>query len=135
MRSHGGHSTMHAASSVRSRRDSASGSDELLTRQRKEGSVMKSSHAVLAYLASGAMSGVMMLVSLDAVAEAPAAKTVVLVHGAFADGSSWHKVIPLLKKEGLKVIAVQNPLESLEGDVAFTNRALELAEGPVVLVA
>jgi len=63
-----------------------------------------------------------------------AAKTVVLVHGAFADGSSWHKVIPLLEKAGLQVVAVQNPLESLEGDVAFTNRALDLAEGPVVLV-
>jgi len=62
------------------------------------------------------------------------AKTVVLVHGAFADGSSWAKVIPLLKKAGLKVIAVQNPLDSLEHDVAFTNRALDLAEGPVVLV-
>lgn len=66
---------------------------------------------------------------------APApAKTVVLVHGAFADGSSWQRVIPLLKKAGLKVIAVQNPLDTLENDVAFTNRALDLAEGPVVLV-
>ena len=62
------------------------------------------------------------------------AKTVVLVHGAFADGSSWQKVIPLLGKAGLKVIAVQNPLDSLDNDVAFTNRALDLAEGPVVLV-
>jgi len=62
------------------------------------------------------------------------AKTVVLVHGAFADGSSWAKIIPLLEKAGLKVIAVQNPLDSLDNDVAFTNRALDLAEGPVVLV-
>ncbi|RUM07639.1 alpha/beta fold hydrolase [Rhizobium chutanense] len=62
------------------------------------------------------------------------AKTVVLVHGAFADGSSWQKVIPLLEKAGLKVIAVQNPLESLESDVAFTKRAIRDAEGPVVLV-
>jgi len=72
----------------------------------------------------------------SAMAQAPGpAKTVVLVHGAFADGSSWGKVIPLLKKAGLKVIAVQNPLDSLENDVAFTNRALDIAEGPVVLVA
>jgi pimeloyl-ACP methyl ester carboxylesterase len=72
-------------------------------------------------------------VSPDAAAQT-AAKTVVLVHGAFADGSSWQRVIPLLKEAGLKVIAVQNPLDSLENDVAFTNRALDLAEGPVVLV-
>lgn len=62
------------------------------------------------------------------------AKTVVLVHGAFADGSSWNKVIPLLKKAGLNVVAVQNPLDSLKNDVAFTNRAIANAEGPVVLV-
>lgn len=62
------------------------------------------------------------------------AKSVVLVHGAFADGSSWSKVTPILEKAGLDVIAVQNPLESLKGDVAFTNRAIERAEGPVVLV-
>ena len=62
------------------------------------------------------------------------AKTVVLVHGAFADGSSWRKVIPPLEKAGLKVIAVQNPLDSLENDVAATKRAIRNAEGPVVLV-
>lgn len=66
-------------------------------------------------------------------AQAPA-RTVVLVHGAFADGSSWHKVIPHLLKAGLQVIAVQNPLDSLDNDVAFTHRALDIAEGPVVLV-
>ena len=63
-----------------------------------------------------------------------AAKTVVLVHGAFADGSSWQKVIPLLKKAGLTVVAVQHPLDSVDNDVAFTTRALDIAEGPVVLV-
>lgn len=62
------------------------------------------------------------------------AKTAVLVHGAFADGSSWQKVIPLLEAAGLKVVAVQNPLESLESDVTFTRRAIHNAEGPVVLV-
>lgn len=69
----------------------------------------------------------------DSAASAPA-KTVVLVHGAFADGSSWNKVIPLLQKAGLKVVAVQNPLDSLAGDVAFTNRAINDADGSVVLV-
>lgn len=69
-----------------------------------------------------------------AFAEDLKAKTVVLVHGAFADGSSWQKVIPLLERAGLKVVAVQNPLDSLEGDVAVTKRAIRDAEAPVVLV-
>jgi pimeloyl-ACP methyl ester carboxylesterase len=60
--------------------------------------------------------------------------TVVLVHGAFADGSSWNKVIPLLQAKGLKVVAVQNPLTSLEDDVAATKRAIDAQTGPVVLV-
>lgn len=63
-----------------------------------------------------------------------AAKTAVLVHGAFADGSSWNKVIPLLRQEGLKTLSVQLPLHSLAEDVAFTQRAIANAEGPVVLV-
>jgi pimeloyl-ACP methyl ester carboxylesterase len=84
-------------------------------------------------VACGLMSAMSYAIPLSASAQTPA-KTVVLVHGAFADGSSWQKVIPLLEKAGLKVIAVQNSLESLEGDVAATNRALDLAEGPVVLV-
>jgi pimeloyl-ACP methyl ester carboxylesterase len=60
--------------------------------------------------------------------------TVVLVHGAFADGSSWNKVIPLLQAQGLKAVAVQNPLTSLEDDVAFANRVINAQTGPVVLV-
>lgn len=84
-------------------------------------------------LASAAL-GVAMISGGAAFAADLTAKSVVLVHGAFADGSSWSKVTPLLEEAGLDVIAVQNPLESLEGDVAFTNRAIERAEGPVVLV-
>lgn len=60
-------------------------------------------------------------------------KNVVLVHGAFADGSSWAKVIPLLQAKGFNVIAVQNPLTSLEEDVAATKRAIALMDGPVLL--
>ena len=60
--------------------------------------------------------------------------TVVLVHGAFADGSSWNKVIPLLQAQGLNAVAVQNPLTSLEDDVAFANRVINAQSGPVVLV-
>jgi pimeloyl-ACP methyl ester carboxylesterase len=61
-------------------------------------------------------------------------KNVVLVHGAFADGSSWSKVIPILHANGYNVIAVQNPLSSLEDDVAATKRAIALMDGPVLLV-
>ena len=60
--------------------------------------------------------------------------TIVLIHGAFADGSSWNKVIPILQKKGYKTIAVQNPLTSLTDDVAFTERALAEATGKVILV-
>lgn len=60
--------------------------------------------------------------------------TVVLVHGAFADGSSWDKVIPLLHARGLHVVAVQNPLTSLADDVKSVRRVVEVQKGPVVLV-
>ena len=46
--------------------------------------------------------------------------SIVLVHGAWADGSSWSKMIPLLQAKGLHVVAVQNPLTSLADDVAAT---------------
>jgi pimeloyl-ACP methyl ester carboxylesterase len=60
--------------------------------------------------------------------------TVVLVHGAFADGSAWDKVVPILQAKGLNVVAVQNPLTSLADDVAATRRVLDMQTGPVVLV-
>lgn len=60
--------------------------------------------------------------------------TIILVHGAFADGSSWNKVIPILQKKGYQTISVQNPLTSLEDDVAFVNRAIAEVNGSVVLV-
>ncbi|PWT97355.1 MAG: alpha/beta hydrolase, partial [Terriglobia bacterium] len=53
---------------------------------------------------------------------------------AFADGSSWSRVIPLLQAEGLNVTAVQNPLTSLAEDVANTRRLLAQQEGPTILV-
>jgi pimeloyl-ACP methyl ester carboxylesterase len=61
-------------------------------------------------------------------------KNIVLVHGAFADGTSWSKVIPLLQAEGYNVVAVQNPLTSLADDVAATKRIIVLQDGPVILV-
>src|SRR6202041_3400683 len=62
-------------------------------------------------------------------------KNIVLVHGAFADGTSWSRVIPLLEADGFHVAAVQNPLTSLADDVAATKRLVALQEGPVLLVA
>ena len=59
---------------------------------------------------------------------------VVLVHGAWADASSWLKVIPLLTAKGLNVTAVQLPLNSHEADVATVRRAIALEDGMIVLV-
>jgi pimeloyl-ACP methyl ester carboxylesterase len=63
------------------------------------------------------------------------AHNVVLVHGLYADASSWSEVIPLLQKAGLHVTAVQNPLTSLADDAEATRRVLALQDGPTVLVA
>ena len=80
----------------------------------------------------------MAMLSNRSIAQAPdssdAIKTVVLVHGAWADGSSWSKVIPILKAEGFHVVAVQLPLTSLAEDVATVKRALLLEQGPLILV-
>ncbi|MFB9252789.1 alpha/beta fold hydrolase [Sphaerisporangium melleum] len=62
-----------------------------------------------------------------------AVRNVVLVHGAYADGSSWLEVIERLQEAGLNVTSVQNPLTSLADDVAATERALALQDGPTVL--
>ena len=74
--------------------------------------------------------------SATAMGQTPAAggvKTVLLVHGAWADGSSWSKLIPLLEAKGLHVVAVQIPLTSFADDVAATQRAIALEDGPVLL--
>lgn len=60
--------------------------------------------------------------------------TVILVHGAFADGSSWGNVIPQLEKSGYNVIAVQNPLTSYADDVATTRRVIDAQQGSVIVV-
>ncbi|SDF59505.1 alpha/beta fold hydrolase [Terriglobus roseus] len=66
--------------------------------------------------------------------QAMLSKNIVLVHGAFADGSSWSKVVPLLLAKGYKVTAVSNPLTSFQDDVAATKRAIAAQDGPVTLV-
>jgi pimeloyl-ACP methyl ester carboxylesterase len=60
---------------------------------------------------------------------------IVLVHGLWADGSSWSKVIPTLQKAGHRVIAVQLAEHSLAEDVATVKRAIDLVGGPTILVA
>jgi pimeloyl-ACP methyl ester carboxylesterase len=67
-------------------------------------------------------------------AQPATSRNVVLVHGAYADGSCWTEVIGRLQLAGLKATAVQNPLTSLADDVAATRRILALQDGPTVLV-
>ncbi len=84
----------------------------------------------LRYLAFASLG----LAGLPAAVHAQPANNVILVHGAWADGSSWSKIIPLLTAKGLQVTAVQLPLTSFADDVATVKRALALENGPVVLV-
>src|SRR5450432_3880811 len=67
-------------------------------------------------------------------AQTPVVKNIVIVHGAFADGSGWKAVYTILEKKGYHVTIVQNPLSSLDDDVEATNRILDQQDGPVVLV-
>jgi pimeloyl-ACP methyl ester carboxylesterase len=67
-------------------------------------------------------------------AQAADAPAIVLVHGAWANGSSWERVVPLLQARGLDVIAVHNPLSSFEADVAATRRVIEAQKKDVILV-
>ena len=92
---------------------------------------MKLDYTVLAISLASiiAMSGVS-----QAQSQQPAVKNIVLVHGAFADGTSWGKVIPILESRGFHVVAVQNPLTSLADDVNATRRIIALQDGPVILV-
>ena len=62
------------------------------------------------------------------------AKTIVLVHGGFVDGSGWEGVYKILRKDGYNVAIVQNPTISLSDDVAATRRIIAAQNGPVVLV-
>lgn len=72
--------------------------------------------------------------AMAAPASAKAVKNIVLVHGAFADGSGWAGVHKILVKDGYTVSIVQNPTLSLTGDVAATKRVIASTNGPVILV-
>src|SRR5688500_7143362 len=65
-------------------------------------------------------------------AQTMSVKNVVLVHGAFADGSGWKGIYEVLTKKGYNVTIVQNPLSSLEDDVAATDLALDKIDGPAI---
>ncbi len=67
-------------------------------------------------------------------AEAAEVKNIVIVHGALADGSGWRKATDILQKRGFNVTIVQQPITSLDDDVAATKRVLDLQEGPTLLV-
>lgn len=91
-------------------------------------------HASLRTTALAVVVGAQALGGQTMAANGHMAKNVVLVHGAFADGSSWSKVIPLLQAKGFHVTAVGIPLTSFADDVAATKRAIAAQDGPTVLV-
>jgi len=70
----------------------------------------------------------------EPVAQSSRVKNIVLVHGAFADGSGWRGVYDELTRKGYRVTVVQNPLTSLEDDVAATRRAIARQDGPTIVV-
>ncbi|MFO1141517.1 MAG: alpha/beta hydrolase [Amaricoccus sp.] len=74
------------------------------------------------------------LIAAPALAAGGTDKSVVLVHGAFVDGSGWEGVYQILKKDGYDVTVVQNPTDSLAGDVAATRAVLDAQTKPVILV-
>jgi pimeloyl-ACP methyl ester carboxylesterase len=78
--------------------------------------------------------GLALFLSIPALADGARKATIVLIHGAFADGSAWSHVIPRLEDDGYYVIAVQNPLTSFADDVATTKRVIDAQQGPVVVV-
>ena len=59
--------------------------------------------------------------------------SIVLVHGAWSDGSGWAKVIPILQSEGHDVVAVQNQMTSLAGDAANTRATIDAMQGPTIV--
>lgn len=80
------------------------------------------------------VAAVALLAAAVAPARAEPVKNVVIVHGAFADGSGWRAVAGILGKDGYKVSVVQEPLTSLADDVAATKRVLDLQQGASILV-
>src|SRR5688572_1610082 len=89
---------------------------------------------VMATTAAAGLAVATLAQSAERIPETQAVRNVVLVHGAFADGSGWRGVYDDLTSRGYRVTIVQNPLTSLADDVAATKRALARQDGPTVLV-
>ncbi len=85
------------------------------------------------YIAAAAAT-LALLSAVAAPARSEPVRNVVIVHGAFADGSGWKRVAGILGRDGYTVSVVQEPLTSLADDVAATKRLLELQQGPTLLV-
>ncbi|MNV02784.1 Alpha/beta hydrolase family protein [compost metagenome] len=94
----------------------------------------KTTTTIAVIAAVAALSTTIPANAADSIPATQSVRNVVLVHGAFADGSGWKGVYDILTKQGYCVTIVQNPLTSLADDVAATKRALERQDGPVILV-
>jgi pimeloyl-ACP methyl ester carboxylesterase len=103
------------------------------TLQRKRIIIMMNRRTFSAALAAGAAASLISTRGMAANAAPPKARNVVLVHGLFADGSSWSEVIPRLQAAGLNVTSVQNPLTTLPEAVASAERVLARQDGQAVL--
>src|SRR5260370_5937832 len=82
-----------------------------------------------------APAAVLLLGAAAAPASAAPVKNIVLVHGAWVDGSGWKPVYEILTKDGYHVSVVQEPLTSLNDDVTATKRVIALQQGPCILVS
>ncbi|HSZ52991.1 MAG TPA: alpha/beta hydrolase [Caulobacteraceae bacterium] len=95
--------------------------------------MMMDRRAFSATVVASAAASLVSTRSIAATASAAPARNVVLVHGLFADGSSWSEVISRLQAAGLNVTSVQNPLTTLPEAVASAQRVLDRQDGPTVL--
>jgi pimeloyl-ACP methyl ester carboxylesterase len=82
----------------------------------------------------GIVAAALMISGVSHAVHAAPVKNIVLVHGAFVDGSGWKPVYDILSRDGYKVTLVQEPLTSFADDVTATQRILDRQEGPVILV-
>lgn len=95
---------------------------------------IKSRGLLAAIAAAASLASATLAQSADRIPETQAVRDVVLVHGAFADGSGWRGVYEELTQRGYRVSIVQNPLTTLADDVAATKRVLDRQNGPTILV-
>ncbi|BES73234.1 alpha/beta hydrolase [Marinobacter nanhaiticus D15-8W] len=95
---------------------------------------MKVKSLLVVMMAASSLGSVASAYATDRISEDQAVRNVVLVHGAFADGSGWRGVYDELTGRGYQVSVVQNPLTSLADDVDATKRVLDRQAGPTLLV-